>query len=179
MHNSLLYIIQTITDLYLMALLFRLVLELLRADYYNPIAQLIINITDPITRPFNFIPRIGNFNLSILIIWIFLQSVVFWFLLFSVSREMPYSDLILISIIKFLNSLVSLYTWGIIIHAVLSWLPLNYNPLIALLSEIIEPFLSPFRKILPLTGGIDFSPILALIILNSISIAIPNTNLVI
>ena len=90
MHNSLLYIIQTITDLYLMALLFRLVLELLRADYYNPIAQLIINITDPITRPFKFIPRIGNFNLSILIIWIFLQSVVFWFLLFSVSREMPY-----------------------------------------------------------------------------------------
>ncbi|OUU78385.1 MAG: hypothetical protein CBC38_07800 [Gammaproteobacteria bacterium TMED78] len=178
MQSSLIYVIQTVTDLYLMTLLFRLVLEFFKADYYNPIAQLIIKITNPIINPFKFIiPRIGNLNTSILFVWILLQSFILWLLLFTISRELSYTNIIFISAMKLINSLISLYTWGIIIHAVLSWFPLNYNPLVALLSQVINPFLSPFRKIIPLSGGIDFSPILALILLNAISIAIPSPNI--
>jgi len=70
------------------------------------------------------------------------------------------------SLINFLVLLLYLYTWLIIIRAVVSWTRVDTNnPLIQFLVKATEPILAPLRALVPPAklGGIDLSPILAII----------------
>ena len=59
---------------------------------------------------------------------------------------------------------LSVFTWSIIIYVVLSWVsPGGYNPGAALVAAIVEPVLAPFRRLIPAIGGLDLSPLFALI----------------
>ena len=74
----------------------------------------------------------------------------------------------LLAILQLLLALLSLYTWVIIIRALISWVsPDPYNPIVQILSKLTEPVLGPLRKLLPphRTGNIDLSPILAILLI--------------
>ena len=78
------------------------------------------------------------------------------------------------SIAYFVNSLLNLYFWLIIIRIFLTWIPsINWYSqpykTLALISDIV---LEPFRKIIPPMGGLDFSPIFALLFLQFVQFAI-------
>jgi len=61
--------------------------------------------------------------------------------------------------------------FAIIIRVVLSWIsPGNYNPAVAIIHALTEPVLRPFRRWVPSLGGIDISPIIAIILLIAASI---------
>jgi YggT family protein len=65
-------------------------------------------------------------------------------------------------------SILTLIQWLVIIAAVISWVnPDPHNPIVQLLYRMTEPLLRPFRKILPpqRTGGIDFSPLLVILLI--------------
>ncbi len=71
---------------------------------------------------------------------------------------------LLIAIAKVLNIALSIYMWLIIIRALISWVnPDPYNPIVRFLVSATEPVLYPIRKRLPLFGGIDFSPLVAIL----------------
>ena len=65
----------------------------------------------------------------------------------------------------------NIYYWLIFARILLSWMPFisPFHPVARLLADVVDPFLKPFRKVLPLFGGIDFSPILAIIVLIEVS----------
>ena len=72
------------------------------------------------------------------------------------------------SLLEIVLGLLSLYTWVIIIRALLSWVnPDPYNPLVRLLVAVTEPVLSPLRRLLPprRMGGLDLSPMVAILLL--------------
>ena len=72
----------------------------------------------------------------------------------------------LLAILQLLLTVLSLYTWVIIIRALISWVsPDPYNPIVQILHKLTEPVLKPLRKLLPphKTGNIDVSPILAIL----------------
>jgi len=70
----------------------------------------------------------------------------------------------LIAIARVLDIALSIYMWLIIIRALISWVnPDPYNPIVRFLISVTEPVLYPIRKRLPLLGGIDFSPIVAIL----------------
>ena len=66
---------------------------------------------------------------------------------------------------RILDVALSLYTWVIIIRALLSWVnPDPYNPIVRFLNSITEPVLFRIRRKLPLSfGGMDFSPIVVIL----------------
>jgi YggT family protein len=71
---------------------------------------------------------------------------------------------LLIAIAKVLDIALSIYMWIIIIRALVSWVnPDPYNPIVRFLISATEPVLYPIRKRLPLLGGIDFSPVVAIL----------------
>ena len=70
----LIYLIQTLLSLYLIAMLLRFVLQLVRADFYNPISQFIVKITNPLVIPLRkIIPGYGGLDIASLALAVLLQ----------------------------------------------------------------------------------------------------------
>jgi YggT family protein len=74
----------------------------------------------------------------------------------------------LLALVQLALTVLNIYTWVIIIRALISWVsPDPYNPVVRFLGQITEPLLKPLRKLVPprMTGGIDVSPILAILLI--------------
>jgi len=77
----------------------------------------------------------------------------------------------LLAIAKLLNFVLSAYIWIVIGRAVISWVNADpYNPIVRFLVQATEPLLARIRRVLPIMGGMDLSPmilILAVVFLQS------------
>jgi YggT family protein len=83
------------------------------------------------------------------------------------------------AIVWLVNTILSLMTWAIILSAILSWLfafdVINHrnrfvNQLAMFLDSVTGPILAPFRRVIPPLGGIDISPVVAILTLQFLSI---------
>ncbi len=141
----------------------RFLLQVVKADFYNPISQWIVKVTAPIITPLQqLIPPVKNWNLGILGL-IFLLQMVSMTLMAVISGHGTLSPLLLIlgGLFQLLYMATEFYFWLLIISVVLSWVSPGYTPFGALVAQLAEPVLAPFRKILPPMGGLDLSPIVA------------------
>jgi YggT family protein len=67
-------------------------------------------------------------------------------------------------IIQLVNIVFEVLTWLVIIRCVLSFVPHDpHQPLISFIYEVTEPIMGPFRRLIPAAGGVDFSPIVAVL----------------
>ncbi len=76
-------------------------------------------------------------------------------------------------LLRFVDALLNIYGYLLLARIVISWLRVNeYNPWIRLLVKLTEHYLEPFRSLLPPLAGIDFSPMLAFLVLNMLRIVL-------
>lgn len=162
-----LYIIQTLGGLYAAICLLRVLLQLVRADYYNQVSQFIVLATRaPIQALRPILPNWGRLD-SAALVWALLVAVlgiqisalVVGFGIVGIADSLTWAFLGL------LRMMLNIVFWGLIIVIVLSWLTLMggmniSHPAINLMNQIIRPFMEPFQRLLPPFGGIDLSPIL-------------------
>lgn len=163
MNNALIFIIDTIFDIVCFLFLARLILQICRADFYNPISQGIVKATDPVLKPLRaLIPGYRNLDVaSLLVAW--LIKVIAFAVLFTLdSGTMPGILYLLIrGLFDVLSLLLTIYWFALIFVIVLSFLaPATYHPGTVLLHQVTEPILAPARRLVPSLGGLDFSPIL-------------------
>ena len=169
------YLIQTFISLYLLAMLLRFLLQLAKADFYNPISQFLVKITNPLVVPLRrLIPGYGGLDLSSLLLSIVLQLLALVALLLLNGLALPNPGLLLLwSVLGVIGLLVNIYFFALLAMIILSWVaPGSSHPALLLLHQITEPVMAPFRKALPPMGGMDFSPILVFILINVIQIAL-------
>ena len=164
---SAIFLIQTVFGLYLLAVMLRLLLQWVHADFYNPVSQFIVKITNPPLRPLRrVIPGWGGIDLASVLLLIVLQMVELFLVNTTLGRAFGVSGLFLASIAELLELLINIFIGAILIQVILSWVaPGNYNPLIGLVHRIAEPTLAPARRIIPTFSGIDLSPLAALVVL--------------
>jgi YggT family protein len=170
------YLIQTVLSLYLMAMLLRFLLQLVRADFYNPICQFLVKITNPLVIPLRrVVPGFGGLDLASLLLALLLQLAgIVAMLWLSGMTALPNPLVLLLwSAIGVFALLVNIYFFALLAMIILSWVaPGSQHPAIYLLYQITEPVMAPFRKALPAMGGLDFSPILVFILINVIQISL-------
>ena len=169
------YLVQTVLSLYLLAMLLRFVLQLVRADFYNPICQFLVKITNPLVIPLRkVIPGFGGLDMASLLLALLLQLAGIVALLLINGLGLPNVLLLLAwSALGIIALLVNIYFFALLAMIILSWVaPGSNHPAIYLLFQITEPVMAPFRKALPAMGGMDFSPILLFILINIIQIAL-------
>ena len=169
------YLVQTVLSLYLLAMLLRFVLQLVRADFYNPICQFLVKITNPLVIPLSkVIPGFGGMDMASLLLALLLQLAGIVALLLINGLGLPNVLLLLAwSALGVIGLLVNIYFFALLAMIILSWVaPGSNHPAIYLLFQITEPVMAPFRKALPAMGGMDFSPILLFILINIIQIAL-------
>ncbi|TQV85339.1 YggT family protein [Aliikangiella coralliicola] len=168
--NPFAQLISMLIGLYVSAILLRFFLQYFRADYYNPVSQFIIKITDPLVKPIRrVVPGFGGIDLSTLILAWLVIIVKYLFIQFISSGigNLNIAALLLYSVINVFESAIGLYIFLIIVRAIASWFmqPGQYNPVLAIFGQLTEPLLAKVREKLPPTGGFDLSPMLVLIVL--------------
>ena len=169
------YLIQTALSLYMVAMLLRFLLQLVKADFYNPISQFLVKITNPLVIPLRkVIPGIGGLDLASLLLAVLLQVLAIVALMLLNGLGMPNPLLLVVwSTLGIVGLLVNIYFFALLAMIILSWIAGgSSNPAISLLHQITEPVMAPFRKVLPAMGGLDFSPILLFILINVLQIAL-------
>lgn len=175
MNEILVYLIQTVLSLFLLAVLLRFLLQLVRADFYNPISQFLVKVTNPLVLPLRkVIPGLGGFDMASLLLALLLQMAGIALIYLINGHGLPNIVLLLVwSVLGIVGLLVNIYFFALLAMIILSWVaPGSKNPALFLLFQITEPVMAPFRKALPSMGGLDFSPILVFILINVIQIAL-------
>ena len=169
------YILQTIGGLYLLIVLLRFILQLVRADFYNPLGQFIVRATHPLLKPLRkVIPSLAGLDLASLVLAILVQLVLMalTLMLLGYGVENPL-QLLVWSIIGVTALFLKVFFFALIISVILSWVAQGtHNPAALLINQICEPLLAPIRRILPSMGGLDLSPIAAFLLLNLIDMLV-------
>lgn len=169
------YLIQTLLTLALLAIVLRFLLQLARADFYNPISQFLARLTNPLVLPLRrVVPSLGGLDLSSLLLALVLQMAAIVALLALNGVGPPNIGLLLVwSVLGVVGLVVNIYFFALLAMIILSWIaPTSRHPALLLLFQLTEPLMAPFRKMLPNMGGLDFSPILVFILINIIQIAL-------
>ena len=163
--NALSFLIGTLIDLYITAVMLRLLLQWVRADFYNPICQFLVRVTNPVLVPLRrVIPSIGRLDTASVVLMILLEVLSVWLVSRIGSTPLPMAQIVTFSLIKLAATLLWTYFFLIIVEVILSWVGRNLrHPAIPLVYQLTAPVLAPFRKIVPPIGGIDLSPLFALI----------------
>ena len=140
------------------------IFNLLKIDYYNPIVKGFVNIYKPISKVSIF----SNQLYTIFIIAVLLRFFNFYILY---SSQYDLYTLSLISLIEVLNTSLTIFFFSVIGAVILSWVaPNNPHPMLQIIEEISSKLLAPIRKFIPSAGGLDFSPIFALILIRQLEI---------
>ncbi|MBV5815320.1 YggT family protein [Pseudomonas aeruginosa] len=178
LNTAAIYILQTLGSLYLLIVLLRFILQLVRADFYNPLSQFIVRATKPLLNPLRgIIPGFGGIDLASLVLAILIQLVLMILILMLMGYGVGgfIMQLLIWSIIAVTSLFLKVFFFALIISVILSWVaPGSYNPGAQLVNQICEPLLMPFRKLLPNLGGLDLSPIFAFLALKLIDMLVIN-----
>jgi YggT family protein len=167
------YVLQTVFGLYLVCVLLRLLLQLSRADFYNPISQFVVRVTNPLLIPLRrVIPPLGRVDTATLVLALSVQltAVLLVLMLYGHGPGGPLR--VLAWCLLGIGALVvKMYFFAILALIIFSWIaPQVHHPALALLYQITEPVMGPFRRLLPPLGGLDLSPILVFVVINVLEI---------
>ncbi|MFP6831489.1 YggT family protein [Pseudomonas koreensis] len=177
LNTAAVYVLQTLGSLYLLIVLLRFVLQLVRANFYNPLCQFIVKATQPLLKPLRrIIPSMFGLDMSSLVLAILVQlALMALTLLLTYGTTGNPLQLFIWSLIGVTALFLKIFFFALIISVILSWVaPGSHNPGAELVNQICEPALAPFRKILPNLGGLDLSPIFAFLALKLIDMLVIN-----
>ena len=173
--NAVAQIFNTIAGLYLLLVVARFLLQLAKADFYNPISQAVFKITDPMVKVFrSFIPGYRGIDFSSLILAFFVQFAAISLTILLYGGSLPsISFIVTWSFVGVLNFIILFYYYALIASIVMSFVMMfsgnmNPHPILSLVWQITEPIMSPVRKVIPPMGGLDFSPIFIFLVIGLI-----------
>jgi len=167
------FLVRSIFTLFLMVVLLRVMLQVARADFYNPLSQAIVKITNPLLMPLRrIIPGLGGLDMAGILL-AFLVQIVCIILLFVMNGYgfPPIANMLAWAGLGIIALILNIYMIAVFISIIASFLaPGNGHPLLLLLHQFTEPVLAPFRRILPPIGGLDLSPLLFFLLLGVLRI---------
>jgi YggT family protein len=168
--NILFSLLTTLLDLVICAFLLRVLLQAVRADFYNPISQLIWKLTRPLVDPVaRVVPRWRRVDLATALVLaaIVVADILIISALYDQNVALPRA--LWLGALKLLSLALRLYTLCLLIVTILSWVgPGTANPAANVLWSLTEPLLRPVRRVLPSVSGLDLSPIPVMILFQAL-----------
>jgi len=163
--NAFSYLIGTLLDLYITAVMLRVLLQLARADFYNPVCQFLVKLTNPALVPLRrLIPAIGRLDTAAVVLMLALEIFGVWVVSRIASQPLGPAEIVMFSVTKLMATLLMTYFFLIIAAVILSWVGGQMrHPVIPLVFQLTEPVMRPIRRVIPPIAGIDLSPVFALI----------------
>jgi YggT family protein len=167
MSDPIIFLIDTLFSLYILAVLLRFLLQWCGADFYNPISQFLVKVTHPPLKILRrFVPSIGKIDTSALILVLVLQMIADFSILLLKGVTINIGALTILSITQLISLLINVMVFAVFARALLSWINQGaFDAAASILATLTEPLLAICRKVIPSMGGIDLSPLAALLLL--------------
>ncbi len=168
-------ILQTLLFFYLVVAVARALLQYSDADFYNPVSRIVDQVTKfPISFLRLFTPRIGGSDKLSPILLILIIACVEQLLIQNL--RVPIFDIFVLGLARSIRVIGDFLVYTILAAVVLSWIgPRKPFVLTTLIYSISLLVLAPIRRFLPPVGGLDFSPIVAMIALSIITGTVSNS----
>ncbi len=161
------FLIEMLFGLYMLAVLLRLLLQWVRADFYNPISQALVTVTNPPLKVLRrLIPGLFGIDLASVVLLLVLGVVKVYLLSWTAGAHPKFLGVVVFAIGELLRLGVYLFMVTVFIRVVISWVaPRGYHPALSLLVSVTEPLMAPARRLIPAFGGLDLSPIVVFLFL--------------
>jgi YggT family protein len=175
------FLLNTIFNLLTLLFLLRFFLQLFKAPFNNPLTYMVVSLTDFAVKPARrIIPSWGKVDLSTLVLALLTQLLLQFCLLWL--RDLPVSlvgntiwiSLIGMSILGIFRTILDVFFYAILLQVILSWVN-PHSPISGVLDSLTKPILAPIQRLLPTAGGMDFSPVVALILIQMLNISVVKT----
>jgi len=165
-------LVNVLFGIYMVVVMLRFLMQLHRVDFYNPISQMVVTVTNPPVMIFRkIIPGLWGMDLACLFVLFLLALLKFYLLLFLHGALPPLLPAMWIALVSVIDLAIDVYFYMIFIRVILSWIaPMSRHPAALALYQLTEPLMGKARRLLPSFGGLDFSPILILLGLQLIRI---------
>jgi YggT family protein len=172
--NPAIFIIDTLFSLYILGVMLRFLLQWCGAEFYNPISQFLVKATHPPLRVMRrFVPPMGKIDTSSLVLVLALQMLADFSILMLKGVSIGIGALTILSITQLVSLLINIFIFAVFARALLSWLnPGTFNAASSILYSLTEPLLNVCRRFIPDLGGIDLSPLVALLLLQLVKMLI-------
>ena len=161
------FIVSTLFQLYILAVMLRFLPGWARASFYNPVAQFLVKVTNPPLRPLRrFLPGVFGLDLAAITLMLLLQMASLWLSGLIWNAVPSLGAVVAGSVLALVELTFNVFIISIFIQAILSWVnPGSYNPVSSLLGSLNEPLLRPARRLIPPISGFDLSPLAVIILL--------------
>lgn len=167
LQNVGIFLVDTLFSLYIGAVLLRLLLALARANFYNPLSQFLVKITNPVLVPMRrMIPAMGKVDTAAVVLAVGLTVIKVLLLLGLKGGGADLFGVVVFSVLEVIRTVIHIYIFALVVQAVLSWVGNTYgNPLADLLNSLTEPLLRRIRGFVPVIGMVDLAPMVAILLL--------------
>lgn len=169
------YLVQSVVSFYTLIVFLRFLLQLSRADFYNPVSQFVVKATAPVLNPLRrIIPGWGGLDIASLVLILVLQVSQLIAIILMMGYALPNIGLLVAwSVVGLFGLVLNFYFWAILIQVILSWVaPMSHNPAVSLIFQVTEPVMGYARKLIPPMGGMDFSPIIVFMVIQLLKILV-------
>ncbi|MBP6808758.1 MAG: YggT family protein [Chromatiaceae bacterium] len=159
--NPLIFLIQTLGGFYAFVAMLRFLLQLTKADFYNPVSQFVVKVTSPVLMPLRrFIPGFRGMDISSLVLAWLVQTAVLFLVGLLAGLGLASIGAVIWSIPALVELTIDVFIYAVIVRVVLSWVnPNPSNPMVRLIERLTDPVMEPVQRRLPAIGGLDLSPI--------------------
>lgn len=167
LQNVAVFLVDTLFSLYIGAVLLRLLLAMARANFYNPLSQFLVKMTNPVLVPMRrMIPAVGKIDTAAVVLALGLTIIKVFLLVAIKGAGAGFIGVVVYSVLELVRTVIHIYIFALVVQAVLSWVGNSYgNPLADLLNSLTEPLLRPVRRFVPNVGMVDLSPMVAILLL--------------
>lgn len=163
--NAGIFLIQTFLGLYFIVVMVRFLMQVSRVDYYNPICQGIVTVTDPPIKPLKkLLPTVRGVDFATLLVALIIQLVSVSLIMLIKYGYGLHPVYLAWAMVGMVSTIFDIYFFALIVMVIVSWIAPHANhPALTLVTQLTEPICEPARKLLPPMGGLDFSIILVFV----------------
>ena len=174
--QAIVFLLNSLFDIYLMIVLLRVWLQWARADFYNPLSQFVVKATHPILAPMRrVIPSLGGLDLAAVLLALIVAVLKFTSLTLLLGAPFQPVVMLIFSLLLVVKQAGTLLFWMLVLRAILSWVSQGRSPVDYVLLQLTEPMLAPIRRIIPPLGGLDLSVLVLFLILQAVNIFLSTT----
>lgn len=169
---AILFILDALLTLVVVAFLLRVIMPLVRADFRSPLGEAVLRFTSPLIMPLRRVLKpAGRVDVASIAALLLVQFAGTAVLRLVAGGGFEFAPIVVRGLFDLARTVLQFYTVAILVYALLSWVaPGGDSPATRLLGRLCEPLLQPVRRVVPPIGGLDFSALFVLIGLQALQI---------
>lgn len=174
--EALILIVSNLGGLYLIAVMLRFLLQAARADFYNPVCQTIVKITAPLLNPLRrVVPSWKRLDIASLVLALLLNAAFTAIMIYGTGNTLPFGRIVSWALVGLIALTLDIYFYAMIVVIIASFIaPFSGHPILLLTYQLLQPFYKVAHRVLPPMGGLDFSPLLLMLVIKVIEILVLN-----